>query len=61
MLTQNNPYIHFLQTFQNEPSHDTILELCENTSIGEIAAIIYANNTVNIHPRSITIWHHTDT
>lgn len=28
---------------------------------GEVVAIIYANNAVNIHLYSITIWHYTDT
>ncbi|CAG8452468.1 1586_t:CDS:2 [Scutellospora calospora] len=47
--------------FQNESSSNAILKLLENTSIGEVATIIYANNAVNIYPRSITIWRREDT
>ncbi|CAG8796695.1 28908_t:CDS:2, partial [Racocetra persica] len=55
-----NPYVHSLQILRDNSSHTASLKLCENTSTGEIATIIYTNNTVNISPRSIIIWHHSD-
>ncbi|CAG8840893.1 36230_t:CDS:1, partial [Racocetra persica] len=60
MLTRINPYVHSLQMLQDN-SYTTLLELRENTSTGEIAAIIHANNTVNLSPRSIIIWRQSDT
>ncbi|CAG8839267.1 8124_t:CDS:2, partial [Gigaspora margarita] len=60
MLTQVNPYISWLRTFQRNFTYNTILELQENSSTGKIAAIMHADNIVNIHPRSIIIWCNTD-
>ncbi|CAG8847457.1 14959_t:CDS:2, partial [Gigaspora margarita] len=50
MLTQVNPYISWLRTFQRNFTYNTILELRKNSSTGEIAAIMHADNIVNIHP-----------
>ncbi|CAG8641606.1 26675_t:CDS:2 [Racocetra persica] len=61
MLTCINPYVHSLQMLRDNSSSTALLELCENTSTGEVAAIIHANNTTSLSPRSIIIWRHTDT
>ncbi|CAG8452481.1 8529_t:CDS:2 [Racocetra fulgida] len=55
MLIQINPYVHLLQIFKDNPSDTAFLELQENTLTGEIAAIMHANNIINIQPRSIII------
>ncbi|CAG8698327.1 14718_t:CDS:2, partial [Cetraspora pellucida] len=60
MLTHVNLYVHSLRMFQDDSSPTTLLELRENTSTGEVAAIIHANNTINISLRSIVVWHYAD-
>ncbi|CAG8780044.1 20540_t:CDS:1, partial [Racocetra persica] len=60
MLIQINPYVHSLQILKDNPSDTAFLELQENTSTGEIAAIMHANNIISIQPRSIIIWHYSN-
>ncbi|KIJ33667.1 hypothetical protein M422DRAFT_264286 [Sphaerobolus stellatus SS14] len=38
----------------------TALELTETSSNGDFAAIIHAENTANVQPRSVLIWQHSD-
>ncbi|CAG8806265.1 15421_t:CDS:2, partial [Gigaspora margarita] len=59
ILSNVNPYACSLKTLWNNP-FNTLLELSENTSSGKVAAIIHANNIINIQPRSILIWHNTN-
>ncbi|CAG8574293.1 13019_t:CDS:2 [Cetraspora pellucida] len=60
MLTKINPYTHSLQMLQDNSSHNALLELHENTSNGEVAAIIHADNITNVQPHSILFWCNTD-
>ncbi|CAG8695733.1 2544_t:CDS:1, partial [Ambispora leptoticha] len=45
MLTLINPYVYSLQLLRDNFSSTAFLELQENTSIGEVATVIHANNT----------------
>lgn len=60
MLSRVNPYVHSLRMLKDNPSNTAFIELQENTSTGEVAAIMHANNIVNIQPRSIIIWRNSD-
>jgi hypothetical protein len=62
-LNETNPYVHslrrFSSTWNDNPLATTALELSDATATGDFAAIMHANNTVNVHPRSILIWHNS--
>ncbi|CAG8496235.1 7053_t:CDS:2 [Cetraspora pellucida] len=60
ILIKVNPYTCSLRTLRDNSSATASLELRENTSNGEVAAIIHADNIINVQPRSILIWRDTD-
>jgi hypothetical protein len=58
-LNNVNPYVdhlhHFASTWQHTPEATSALELSDVSTGGDFAAIIHANNTTNVKPRSILI------
>ena len=63
-LQQIYPYVHHLHqfstTWNNNPEVVTALELADIAPSRDFATIMHANDTVNIHPHSIVIWHNSD-
>ena len=63
-LQQVNPYVHhlyrFSTTWNDNPEAVTTLELADIAPSRDFAAIMHANNSVTVHPRSILIWHNSD-
>ena len=58
-----NPYVYHLHwfstTWNNNPEAITTLKLVDITPSRDFAAIMHANNSVDIHPGSIVIWHNS--
>jgi hypothetical protein len=58
-----NPYVHHLHrfscTWNANPHACTALELSDVTATGDFAAVMHANNSVDVSPRSIVIWHNS--
>jgi hypothetical protein len=62
-LNDVNPYVHslrhFSSTWEGNPDATTALELSDVTASGDFAAIMHANNSIQVCPRSIVIWHNS--
>jgi hypothetical protein len=62
-LNDVNPYVHslrrFSSTWEGNPDAITALELSDVTASGDFAAIMHANNSIQVCPRSIVIWHNS--
>lgn len=56
-----NPYVHHLRRFHEHPSEATTrLELSDVSTGGDFAAIMHANNSTQVRPRSILIWRNSE-
>jgi hypothetical protein len=62
-MKEVNPYVHHLHqfscTWNANPHACTALELSDITATGDFAAIMHTNNSVDVSPRSIVIWHNS--
>lgn len=64
-LNDVNPYLAHVRNFtdtcnQNQNMPDATLELLDDTSSADFAAVIHASNSTRVQPRSILIWNKTD-
>ena len=60
-LNAENPYISQLRRFNTLPDTSTCaLQLSDVASNGDFAAILHAENSTTINPRSIVIWRNRD-
>ena len=62
-LENVNPYVHHLRQFSSTWTNATdsisALELSDVSATGDFAAIMHANNSTDIRPRSIMVWHNS--
>ena len=62
-LNDINPYVHHLHQFSSTWSYNahatTALELSDITATGDFAAIMHANNSTDVRPRSVVVWHNS--
>lgn len=58
-----NPYVHHLRCFSSSWSNDihatSALELRDVSATGDFAAVMHADNSTNISPRSVVIWNNS--
>jgi Helitron helicase-like domain at N-terminus len=63
-LDDYNPYVHHLRhfstTWQHNPTAISALELFDASPSGDFAAVMHANDCVDVQPRSIVIWHNSE-
>jgi hypothetical protein len=63
-LDDVNPYMHHLRHFSSTWTDNThaisALELSDASTTGDFAAVMHADNTTDISPRSVVIWRNSE-